>query len=286
MSAAPGLAAHGSNWLRHFTDEEYTALVVLAEKGRYESSRTRRQARREFIQQWPDLGAWMAAPVADRLMHAPPYSAARHRHVVVRGHRLYVSLLAMHGRITLDYPWLLANSFKDLLTESGKLLGLGRQWLTPLDVEAERIGYRQPAAHRTLAGACIRIALHRGSPDWCTSTLGDLDRFRAELNAFAGRNDVRTLRPEFVAGGSVREWYRNLRTSITTQVVLHSLGVVAEQARYISAGPRAHQRSAGPPAIEKVIDRYIERTAPARTHSNMRTRFRVFTCWLAEHHPR
>ena len=45
-----------------------------------------------------------------------------------------------------------------------------------------------------------------------------------------------TLLFRFLAGGSVREWYRNLRTSIyTTQVVLHSLSVVAEQASYIRA---------------------------------------------------
>jgi integrase len=286
MSAAPALAVVGSTWLRHFTAEEYTALVVPADKGRSESSRTRRRARTEFIEQWPDLATWMAAPVADRLMHAPPYAAARYRHVVVRGLRLYVSLLAMHGRITLDYPWLLATSFKDLLTESGNLLGLGPEWLTPLDVEAERIGYRQPAAHRTLTGACVRIALHRGDPDWRTVTLADVNRFRAELNAFADRDDVRTLRPEFVAGGSVRDWYRNLRTSIyTTHVVLHSLGVVPEQVRYISTGPRAGERAGGPPAIEKIIGRYIELTAPTRTHRNLRTRFRVFTTWLAEHHP-
>lgn len=286
MSRAFAVATQGSTWLRHFTDDEYTALVIPADKGRYESSRTRRQGRREFIEQWPDLGAWMAAPVADRLMHAPPYGEARHRHVVVRGHRLYVSLLAMHDRLTLDYPWLFANFFKDLLTESGKLLGMGPDWLTPLDVEAQRIGYRQPAAHRTLAGASIRIALHRGNPDRRTITVEDLDRFRAELDTFAARDDVRTLRPEFVAGGRVREWYRNLRTSIyTTQVVLHSLGVVAKQVRYISTGGRPHQRPSGPPAIQKVIDRYIERTAPARTHNNLRTRFRVFTSWLTEHHP-
>jgi integrase/recombinase XerD len=57
---------------------------------------------------------------------------------------------------------LFANSFKDLLTESGKLLGMGPDWLTPLDVEVRRIGDRQPAAHRTLAGASIRIALCDG----------------------------------------------------------------------------------------------------------------------------
>jgi integrase len=286
VSALPVLAVVGSTWLQHFTAEEYTALVVPADKGRSESSRTRRRARTEFIEQWPDLGAWMAASVADRLMHAPPYAAARYRHVVVRGLRLYVSLLAMHGRITLDYPWLLATSFKDLLTESGKLLGMGPDWLTPLDVEAQRIGYRQPAAHRTLAGACIRIALHRGDPDLRNVTVADLDRFRTELNDFAGRDDVHTLRPEFVAGGSVHDWYRNLRTSIyTTHVVLHSLGVVAAQARYVSTGPRAGERAGGPPAIEKVFERYIELTAPNRTHRNMRTRFRVFTTWLAEHHP-
>jgi hypothetical protein len=134
----------------------------------------------------------------------------------------------MHGRITLDYPWLFANSFKDLLTESGKLLGLGPDWLTPLDVEAERIGYRQPAAHRTLAGASIRIALHRGDPDWRTITLHDLHCFRTELDAFASRADVRTLRPEFVAGGSVRDWYRNLRTSIYRR----SYGCVSPRPRH------------------------------------------------------
>jgi integrase len=286
VTRAVAVAARRSTWLRHFTDDEYTPLVVPVDNGRHESSRTRRQARREFVRQWPELGAWMAAPVTDRLMHAPPYATARHRHVVVRGHRLYVSLLAMHGRIALDYPWLFANSFKDLLTESGKLLGLGPEWLTPLDIEAARIGYRQPAAHRTIAGACVRIALHRGTPDWRTITVDDLDHFRADLDAFVARDDVKSLRPEFVAGGSVRDWYRNLRTSIyTTQVVLHSLGVVAEQVRYVSMGPRAHQRSAGPPAIEKVINRYIELTAPARTHRNVRNRFRIFTSWLAEHHP-
>jgi hypothetical protein len=87
MSRLLAVATQGSTWLRHFTDDEYTTFVVPADNGRYKSSRTRRQGRREFIEQWPDLGAWMAAPVADRLMHAPPYAAARHRHVVVRGHR-------------------------------------------------------------------------------------------------------------------------------------------------------------------------------------------------------
>jgi hypothetical protein len=81
VSRAFAVATQGSTWLRHFTDDEYTALVIPADKGRYESSRTRRQGRREFIEQWPDLGAWMTAPVADRLMHAAPYAESRHRHV-------------------------------------------------------------------------------------------------------------------------------------------------------------------------------------------------------------
>lgn len=274
-------------WFCHLADEEYHDLIMTRPCG-IDHMRRMRRARRAFVARWPDLAAWMAAPVADRLLHSAGITNQDQR-AIVAGQRFYLCALAMHGRIRLDYPWLIASSLKNLPLGPGAVLGFGPGWLAELEAEAARIGYQPQAARAMLSSACTRIALHKADADWRTITAADLRQLRDEIGAFRDRADARQLRPCLAERSSgVQTWYRTTRTTVhVTHVVLHSLGYIPEQARVVSLAVQPHALPAGPPAMERVIDRYLNRVVPNRTRNrnNMRGRFRTLTTWLAAHHP-
>jgi integrase len=274
-------------WLCHLTDEEYHQLVASRPCG-VDQVRRMRRARRAFVARWPDLAAWMAAPVADRLLHSAGITN-QDQQAIVAGQRLYVCALAMHGRIRLDYPWLIASSLKNLALAQGVVVGFGPGWLGELMAEAARIGYQPQAARSMLSGACTRIALQKADADWRTITAADLRQLRDEIGAFRDRADACQLRPCLAERSSGLEvWYRTTRTTVhVTHVVLHSLGYIPEQARVVSLATQPHALPPGPPAMEDVINRYLARVVPNRTRNrnNMQGRFRTMTTWLAKQHP-
>jgi len=279
--------ALSTTWLRHFTDEEYAALLATR-PCRVDYRRTQRQGRRVFIQRWPDLAAWMAAPTGERLLHSEA-SPTPYRRELAAAQRFYVCALAMHGRISLDYPWIIAHSFKNLPLTGGTVLGFGPGWLTELEAEAVRIGYRRDNARSMLTNACTRIALFNADADWRNITVADLRRLRDELGAFRDRDDACTLRPGLATRRTgVEVWYRTTRTTVhVTHVALHGLGLIPEQARIVPLPAQPRTLPGACLEMERVVDRYLGRLAShgGRSRDNVRGRLRVFTTWLGRHHP-
>ncbi|WP_239377485.1 tyrosine-type recombinase/integrase [Frankia sp. Cj5] len=194
----------------------------------------------------------------------------------------------MTGHLELDYPWLLAHSFRDLAEANGRILGFGPGWISELSHEAKRIGYGLPGAHNSMLKACLWVALRKADPDWKNITAADLRQLRDEIIAFRDRPDVTCLRPGFAAGTEVKTWYRSTRTHVyVTHVVLHSLGVVPEQAKIISLGESPHTLPKASAEMEQLFDRYLIRAAPNRTRNrnNIRGRLRTFTQWLSNNYP-
>jgi len=77
--------------------------------------------RRQFVERWPDLHIWGAAPLALRVGRLPGERRRRLTDRVCYRARHYLLFLALRGFIRLDYAWLLG---------AGRALG-AIPWLTP-----------------------------------------------------------------------------------------------------------------------------------------------------------
>jgi integrase len=68
----------------------------------------RRSHRKLFVQAWPDLEAWLHAPLADRIGRIDGQIRSTLRNQPSYWARAYLYYLALTGRLRLDYTWLLA----------------------------------------------------------------------------------------------------------------------------------------------------------------------------------
>jgi hypothetical protein len=93
----------------HASEEEY-ADFVLAYHGSLGSQNYYLQLRRAFVEAYPDLTAWFAAPLEERVgrLRRHPRSALIGR-VSYRA-RPYLFFLALRGYATFDWEWLIAIS--------------------------------------------------------------------------------------------------------------------------------------------------------------------------------
>jgi hypothetical protein len=89
--------------------------------------------RRQFVERWPELHIWGAAPLALRVGRLPGERRRRLTDRVCYRARHYLLFLALRGFIRLDYAWLLG---------AGRALG-AIPWLTPAS-RGPRLGLAGP----------------------------------------------------------------------------------------------------------------------------------------------
>jgi len=92
---------------RHCSDEEWRRWVH-ERGGNRQNQLQKLRFRRQFVERWPTLGSWFAAPLPERVGRLRGESFHRPSNPVSFRARGYLIYLGLRGHTTFDYPWLFA----------------------------------------------------------------------------------------------------------------------------------------------------------------------------------
>jgi hypothetical protein len=167
----------------HVSDEEYAAFL----RGRpsLRSSGVNPMKRyRSFRRRYPDLNAWLAAPLAERIGVPGDRSIANCSALA----RPSLYFLAGRGQIRFDWDWILGVGEHRLPDDI--LPAAINELIQSIGRDASRLGYSHQMAASRLPPLVKRFYLHFGAA--VASELGQpqIDAIDRALDAFGRRNDV------------------------------------------------------------------------------------------------
>jgi integrase len=234
---------------RHASPAAFAAF--LAANPRAEYRRRQLAARRRFVERYPDLARWFAAPLECRVGRLGGPGGPIVTDVRSYEARPYLMFLGITGHAQLDWPWLLAVgqlTVQELATHAGVDLGIDT-----LVAHAVRLGYRPHAARMVVGWVVGRIVMHQGSPPKTGIAANDLDELTEAMHAFGARADVS------IFYGSVDDYQRHLQARLVwVRQVAHLLyhrGQLDTDPR-----PMSRRRSIAPVGSTRmiaVIDRFL-----------------------------
>ncbi|WP_233364570.1 hypothetical protein [Rhodococcus globerulus] len=254
---------------QHVDENEYHAWVkthVPQPPAQWE----RMGAYRRFVEHWPDLEEWFAAPLPVRLGFVGEGMRSNGR---TESHRAsgYLVYLSMAKGIGLDFDFLLGRKYARLFDRRGGSAGLGvdlvlfDQWVARLT----QLGHSGVNARNGLIWSLGRLMLYRGDSDLTAITAEDLFAFGSAIRAFGAREDFNTLRRILFTNGQFRDDdeanVRFLRNQLGklhgTHVLLFNIGQVAVEPR---KGTQTIENWADhllpepcPPKIRVVVEKYL-----------------------------
>lgn len=231
-----------------------------------------------FLERWPTLAAWRALPLATRVgTHKGPTAGGGGSDARLSyANRHYLVFLALTGRCTFDYPWILsAGAFRGLW-QIADALGLPlRSDVGALLAGARDTGWSASTCQAGLPWAVARLALHRGDPRCASITAAQL----AELEAAALAAPPRP-------GRNQRWIVHRCAYPRLTHVLLFQAGLIAEEAR--PAHANTNVRLVGSSAIRVPCERYLGVVRTRVSHGaagSISHALRLFTTWLAAARP-
>lgn len=239
--------------------------------------------RRQFVEAYPDLRAWFAAPLVERVgrLRGAPRADLVNR-VCYRA-RPYLYFLALRGYATFDWAWLIAvPSLHVGEIMAGTPLRAGVEQLVQ---EAVNLGYNRLSSLQALEWVVIRFFLHTGLLNVDHISEQFCNELAAAVRQFEERPDV----PQFF--GSV-EQYRcrarkdNLTAIHRLQTVLYHRGQIAQEPHKIM--PLYAERPQLPPQLQEVVNRYLavrELNSRPSTVKRLEVALRHFTSWLVQQRP-
>jgi integrase len=185
--------------------------------------------------------------------------------------------LALTGRCTFDYPWILsAGAFRGLW-QIADALGLPlRTDVATLLAGAGDTGWSASTCQAGLPWTVARLALHRGDPRCASITAAQL----GELEAAALAAPIRP--------GRDQRWIvHRCAYPRLTHALLFQAGLVAEEPRPVHA--KTNVRLVGSSAIRIPCERYLNVVRTRVSHgaaNSIAHALRLFTTWLAAARPR
>ena len=250
---APAVPESRAFLSEHCSAEEYDSFLAGCDVAKH-FVQQRRSYRKLFVQAWPDLEAWLHAPLADRIGRIDGQTRSTPRNQPSYWARAYLYYLALTGRLRLDYTWLLAVGdlcVHDVVRHLGIDLGVETR-------EGAQLGLIHGGADRAMRWTLGRIALHSGPRPINELGDDDIDRFLVAVRTFGERPDLDSY-------WTSAERYRNVAKAWITMIgqlrlVLYHRGQVREAPRRIM--PSAYVRSAQP-AMGALVDKWVERRAAA-----------------------
>lgn len=239
----------------HCAADEYDAFLVRCDVAK-DFVQQRRSHRKLFVDAWPDLNVWLRAPLAERIGRINSQTRATLHNRPSYWARAYLHYLALSGHLRIDYDWLLA--IGDLCVHDvvhHMRIDLGVEALAR---EASALGLHHVHADRAMRWTLGRIALHSGPRRVDELVDDDVDRMLVAVRTFGER-------PDLADYWTSADRYRTVSKAWITMIgqlrlVLYHRGQVREVPRKIM--PSADVRAAQP-AMGALIDRWLERRAPA-----------------------
>lgn len=259
----------------HSTESEYVAFL----RG-YITSRTHadnlRKIRARFVRLYPNLDAWFAAPLIERVGNRERTSGDA-RNVALA--RPYLYFLASSGFARLDWPWIFAIN-RHVVTDV-QLPPKVKDTIKDLDNTARSLGCAECRVE-LLRRAVKYFCLNRGEAA-CQLSEADLEDFETHLAAFGEH-------PEwgyFFDDDRWRAASLELKHSLfLLRKVLYHRGAITEPPKKWSPGRNWYHP---PPQMEALISRYLaarqaQGTKPA-TLCGFRSFLRHFADWMRVHFP-
>lgn len=267
---------------RHASAEAYAAFV----RQRLDGDRSLAYClgtRARFVRRYPDLRAWFAAPLPERVGRLYGSSRCHLPGKVSYQARPYLYFLALRGDARFDWEWLLTIPklhIWELLAGTELHAGAGH-----LIDDARRLGYHRVSATRAIGWTVSRIFLHTGVTRIEAIRDEDWGGLAEAVRRFAERDDVALY------FGSAERYRTNARKTYLTD--LHLLQVVLYHRGLTSLAPRKTHLPGPPrpvlkPRMEAVVERYL--AARRLTHRpatvyRLGHAVRTFIIWLAAAHP-
>ncbi|MEV6987499.1 tyrosine-type recombinase/integrase [Sphaerisporangium sp. NPDC051017] len=262
--------------------DEQTFAAYLAELPVSKVWRQKQAARRRaFVARWPRLEDWLAEPLPVRVGSLPGQRADRLTDRISFEGRLYVIHLSLQHGLRLDWPYLTAAATLRVPRNVGGSLAAGIECLV---ADSVQLGYTRRSSEHAFWPLVGRLLLAAGHADPARLGEADLTAYAQALTEFAKREDVAAFygpaEAFTVRAGILRSHLHRLAT------VLYHRGQLAEPPSM--AKPTYAQRHVGPPAMEKILVRYLEtRALDARpsTLEKVELGLRRFMAFLAQHAP-
>ncbi len=269
-------AQQWETFVRHYaTSKKYQGALLLS--------------RRQFVECYPDLGEWFAAPLVERVGRSDEECRQNvgHNDVLykVSYHaRHYLAFLALRGYARFDWEWLIA--VRQFRPSSLFTCAAGDMGMTKLLGEACHLGFAQPHTTSAFHWLVHRILMHIGVPDVEQITDAELQEFEQALDRFAERPDVDALY------GSVDEYRKRLKQR---KISLHQLQVVLYHRGQVSREPqrlvdRTKQRVfvIHQPRMQEVLVRYLATrrlTDQPSTVDKLDLSIRQLAVWIEQTYP-
>jgi integrase len=270
------------NPYQHTSEEEYMAFVERHCEGK-DSLKLYRKSRERFVQTYPDLAQWFAAPLEERIGRTFGQGQGQYTHQASYEARQYLFYLAMRNYVTFDWEWLIALPkihLRHMLAETDQVTGVAQ-----LIREAESLGYHPVTSSENMRWALSRIFLHTGFQPIEHLTEVHCRDLAQAVRQFGLRSDVTTFYR------SVKHYHQEARKSYLT--ALHMLHVVLYHRGQAKAEPRRimpqyAERGQGYPRMQVIVDRYLATrrlTDRPATVAHLDRTLRHFMKWLATGHP-
>ncbi len=208
--------------------------------------------RRQFIERWPELHLWVAAPLTLRVGRLPGETRQCLTCRVCYRARHYLLFLALNGYIRLDYPWLLGTGRLYVETLARQLgIDLG---IDDLVADAVRLGFERVSSTRGLHWCIGRLVLHTGIVDISQLRLAHLEELLAAIRRFGQCPDL----PRFYT--SPERYRRSPSKAWITQVnqlhtILFHRGQIAQEPR--KQMPTYKVQRLLPAEMQVVIDKWL-----------------------------
>lgn len=267
----------------HADEQEYRDFVQgYANSAKYGATLLR--YRRYFVQRYPDIHAWFAAPLAERIGRLYGEDEDHIFCPVSYQARSYLMYLALRGYAPLDWEWLIAAY--QLKLERMLCSSPFASQVETLEEEAVRLGYKRAHAHVALRWTLNRLFLHLGTVQIEALNETHIDQFIEALERFRERPDVALF------FGSTEQYTKQLYHDYlpcfqVPRTVLYHRGQAHTRPRG-NTPRRSFSRPVLKPRMEAIVTRYLAiRQVPAHpdTIKNYKTTLYHFIAWIVQVHP-
>ena len=238
------------------------------------------RARDRFEREWPDLEAWLSAPLAIRVGRLAGQAQGSARSNLSYACRPYICFLALTDRLRLDYEWLLSVHVQSITITTARLrLDLG---FSTLASTAAALGFNERSALKVVTWVGARFSARHGGLSATEATGSDVDELEEALDRLVANPDF-TLLPGMDADAPAvrrRTWASHL---FLFRNVLFHRGSTAVPPR--KPRTRAHPPIPAQHEMVEVVERWLRlREATITPHHiyKMRLALRRFMEHLAE----